>query len=113
MTIAFPCVRVINRALAVSSLKTLVSTYCSASLSLSLTSILVVSNFRRAALKGQDHDFEDFVFFIPPDCPTSTPVAPRKRSGLSMVASAGVDLAGDDKGNLSDATLGNEGPMIH
>ena len=42
--------------------------------------ILVVSSSGCAALEGQGHDFEDFVFFIPPDCPTSTPVASRKQA---------------------------------
>jgi hypothetical protein len=46
----------------------------------SLTSILVVSSFGHASLDGEDHDFEDFVFFIPPDCPTSTPVASMKQA---------------------------------
>jgi hypothetical protein len=66
---------------------------------LSLTSILVVSTFGRAALEGQYHDSEDFVFFIPPDCLTSTPVAPRKRASrkcsagplAGAAASAGID----------------------
>ncbi|KAI0279645.1 hypothetical protein BGY98DRAFT_967794 [Russula aff. rugulosa BPL654] len=39
-----------------------------------------VSSFGSAALEWQDHDLEDIVFFIPPDCPTSTPVASRKRA---------------------------------
>jgi hypothetical protein len=64
---------------------------------LSLTSIFVVSSFGRAPPKWQDHDFEDFVFSIPIDCPTSTPVASRKRAsgkcsaGSGATASAGVD----------------------
>jgi hypothetical protein len=58
---------------------------------------LVVSSFGRAALEGQGHEFEDFGFFIPPDCPTSTPVVSRKQAsrkysaGSGAAASAGVD----------------------
>jgi hypothetical protein len=59
--------------------------------------ILVVFGFGRASLEWQEHDFEDSVFFIPPDCPMSTPVASRKRAfskysaGSDAAASAGVD----------------------
>ncbi|KAF8502909.1 hypothetical protein F5888DRAFT_1123964 [Russula emetica] len=43
-----------------------------------------VSGFGSAALEWQDHDFEDLVFFIPPDCPMSTPVASRKRASRKV-----------------------------
>ena len=75
------------------------SAYDSGSSQVSLTSILIVSSFGSAAPEWQNYDLEDIVFFIPPDCPTSTPVAPRKRAsskslaGLSMAASAGVDAS--------------------
>jgi hypothetical protein len=88
----------VHRALTVSSLETLVSTYDSGSSPLSLTSVLVISSFGRTAREGQDHDFESFVFFIPPDCPTSKPVASRsgllgsaRRAVVGAAASAGVD----------------------
>ena len=75
------------------------SAYDSGSSQVSLTSILVVSSFGSAALEWQDHDLEGIVFFIPPDCPTSTPVASRKRAsgkssaGSGVAASAGVDAS--------------------
>jgi hypothetical protein len=57
---------------------------------LSLTSIFVVSSFGRAVLEGQGRDFEDFAFFIPPDCPTSTPVASRMRASRNFSAESGT-----------------------
>ncbi|KAF8502934.1 hypothetical protein F5888DRAFT_1125764 [Russula emetica] len=53
-----------------------------------------VSSFGRAALEGQDHNFEDF--FIPPDCPTSTPVASRKRASRKCSAGSGAASASVD-----------------
>ena len=72
------------------------SSYDSVLSPLSLTSILVVSSFGHAALEWQDHDFEDFVFFIPPDCPTSTPVASRKRASGKCSAGSGPAAASAD-----------------
>jgi hypothetical protein len=72
-----------------------VSTYDLELSTLSLTSIVVASSFGYAALERQDHVFEDFVFFIPPDCLTSTPVASMKQASRKCLAGWGaVALAG-------------------
>ena len=92
MTTTFPRVCGIHRALIVFSLETLVSAYDSGILPFSLTSIMAVSSSGDASLK-----VNGFVFSIPPDCPTSTPVASRKRAfrkfsaGSGATASGGVD----------------------
>jgi hypothetical protein len=75
---------------------------------LSLTSILVVTSFKSAVLEGKGQDFEDFVFFISPDCPTSTPVVSRKRTSRKCEAGSGVAAsAGVDRLTKSDGTLGD------
>lgn len=96
-TIAFPRVRVIHQILTVASLGTLrlVSAYDLGSLPISLTLVLVVSTLGNVDLEWQDPDFKDFVFSIPPDCPTSTPVASMKRASRKSSATRGkAALAG-------------------
>jgi hypothetical protein len=50
---------------------------------------LVVPSIGCAAVEGQDHDFENCAFFIPLDCPTSTPVASKKRASRKRSAGSG------------------------
>jgi hypothetical protein len=96
-------------------LKTLVSGYDRGSSPLSLTSTLAVPS-GRVALVLQDlnfDNFEDIPFFIPPDCPTSTPVASRKRasspdSGATALArvSPSLEMTRGESSSVSDVRRG-------